>query len=122
MTESAEQAPRGANCGVARALDIVGERWTLLIVRDLLLDGQSRYQDLLRSLDGISPNTLSLRLKTLEQAGIVGRRMYQGNPPRAEYVLTEKGRDLGGAIAALRRWGDRYTDPPEAPETPEPSG
>lgn len=112
MMESTEQPPRGAHCGVARALEIVGERWTLLIVRDLLLDGQARYQDLLRSLEGISPNTLSLRLKTLEQAEIVERRMYQGHPPRSEYVLTEKGRDLGSAITALRRWGDRYTSPP----------
>ena len=95
-------------CPIARALDIVGERWTILIVRDLVLHGARRFQDFERSLTGISPNTLSARLKTLEHSGIVERRFYEQHPPRAEYVLTEKGRGLGPVLLALKKWGEKY--------------
>ena len=71
-------------CPVAAALDIIGERWTLLVVRDLLRLGARRFQDLELSLSGVSPNTLSARLKRLEEAGIVERRFYEEHPPRAE--------------------------------------
>src|SRR5215471_9722075 len=81
-------------CPVARTLEIIGERWTMLILRDLIIEGPRKFQDLLTSLSGISPNTLSARLKTLEDHGLVERRFYEDHPPRAEYVLTEKGRDL----------------------------
>ena len=96
-------------CPVARTLDIIGDRWTILILRDLLLDGARKFQDLERSLVGISPNTLSTRLKTLEQSGIVERRFYEQHPPRAEYVLTEKGRALGPVLKALLQWGLHHT-------------
>src|SRR5229473_2613655 len=78
-------------CPIARTLDIVGERWTFLILRDLVLDGPRKFQDFEKSLSGISPNTLSARLKTLEDNGIVERRFYSDHPPRAEYVITAKG-------------------------------
>ncbi len=74
-------------------------------MRDLLLNPSRRYQDLMDSLAGISPNTLSDRLRMLEENGIVERRFYEKHPPRAEYVLTEKGRALGPVIAAMRDWG-----------------
>lgn len=103
-------------CPVARTLDIVGERWTLLILRDLTLDGPRKFQDFQRSLPGMSPNTLSARLKTLEQHGIVERRIYTDHPPRAEYVLTGKGRELGPVLRALRGWGEKHAMPPPLPQ------
>jgi DNA-binding HxlR family transcriptional regulator len=96
-------------CPIARTLDIVGERWTILILRDLVLSGPRKFQDLERSLAGISPNTLSTRLKRLEEAGIVERHFYEQHPPRAEYVLTEKGNELRPVLKALLDWGQRHT-------------
>jgi DNA-binding HxlR family transcriptional regulator len=100
--------PSDPYCPVARALNVVGERWSLLVLRDLVLHGPRRFQDLQRSLAGISPNTLSARLKTLEDAGVIERRFYDQHPPRAEYVLTEKGEALRPVVRALREWGERY--------------
>jgi DNA-binding HxlR family transcriptional regulator len=99
----------GLNCPVARALDIIGERWSVLILRDLFLQGARKFQDFESSLTGIGPNTLSARLKRLEDGGIVERRFYAEHPPRAEYVLTAKGRELGPVMKALRAWGERHT-------------
>lgn len=96
------------SCPVAAALDIIGERWTLLAIRDLLRQGARKFQDFEASLVGISPNTLSARLKRLEEAGVVERRFYAEHPPRAEYVLTEKGRALGPIVLALKKWGEKY--------------
>lgn len=95
-------------CPVARTIDVIGSAWTCLILRDLLLHGARRFQDLQDSLRGIAPTTLSERLKTLEQNGIVERRFYSMSPPRAEYVLTAKGRDLGPIVGAMRDWGVKY--------------
>ena len=72
-------------------LDVIGDRWTILILRDLVRFGPRKFQGLQHSLSGISPNTLSLRLKRLEEAGVVERRFYEQHPPRAEYPLTKKG-------------------------------
>src|SRR5438045_9391974 len=74
-------------CPVARTLDIIGERWTILILRDLLLEGPRRFQDFEHSLVGISPNTLSARLKRLEESGIVERPFHQQHAPRADSAL-----------------------------------
>jgi DNA-binding HxlR family transcriptional regulator len=95
-------------CPVARTLDIIGERWTILILRDLLREGPRRFQDFQSSLAGLSPNTLSARLKALERHGIVARRLYEEHPPRAEYALTEKGRTLGPILKALLEWGTKH--------------
>ena len=95
-------------CPVARTLDIIGDRWTILILRDLLLEGPRRFQDFEASLTGISPNTLSARLKTLEQNDIVVRRLYEEHPPRADYVLTDKGRALGPVLKSLLEWGRKH--------------
>ena len=97
------------HCPVARALDIIGERWTFLIIRDMFLLGPRRFQDLEESLNGIAPNTLSARIKTLEAAGAIERLLYSEHPPRAEYMLTEKGKALGPALMALKEWGLKYT-------------
>jgi DNA-binding HxlR family transcriptional regulator len=96
-------------CPIARTLEIIGERWTILILRDLVVEGPRKFQDLLVSLSGISPNTLSARLKTLEDGGIIERRFYEDHPPRAEYVLTEKGRDLRPVLRTLKDWGQKHT-------------
>jgi DNA-binding HxlR family transcriptional regulator len=81
----------------------------MLILRDLLLDGPRKFQELQASLSEISPNTLSARLKKLEENGIVERQFYEQHPPRAEYVLTKKGRELGPVIKAMRDWGMKQT-------------
>lgn len=92
-------------CPVAQTLDVIGERWAILVLRDLLLFEARRFQDFVDALPGIPPNTLSARLKTLEAAGVVERRLYEQHPPRAEYLLTRKGRELGPIVAAMRKWG-----------------
>jgi DNA-binding HxlR family transcriptional regulator len=97
------------DCPVARTLDVIGERWTALILRDLLLERSGRFQELQESLSGVAPNVLSDRLKSLESAGIIERRAYSDHPPRFEYALTAKGRSLGPIIKSLRDWGLRYT-------------
>lgn len=100
----------GQACPVAKSLELVGERWTLLIVRDLL-DGPRRYQDFQASLPGIAPTLLSERLKAMEEHGLVSRAFYSDHPPRAHYVLTDRGRELGVVIGALATWGSRHLDP-----------
>ena len=98
-------------CPVARTLDIVGERWTILIVRDLLLQGPCQFQDFERSLRGISATTLSARLKRLEEEGLIERKFYSEHPPRGEYSLTAKGRTLGPVLKLLRDWGLKHASP-----------
>ena len=104
--------PYDLDCPVARTLDIIGERWTILLLRDLFLSGPRRYQDFMDSFRDISPNTLSDRLKTLEAHGIVERHFYSDHPPRAAYRLTPKGKALGPVVKALRGWGETHTTPP----------
>jgi DNA-binding HxlR family transcriptional regulator len=94
------------NCSVARALEVVGERWTLLIVRDAFL-GLSRFDEFQESL-GIARNVLTDRLNRLVEEGILERSRYNERPPRYEYRLTDKGRELRLALAGLRQWGDKY--------------
>ena len=92
-------------CPVARALDVIGEKWTLLILRDLTLNPSRRFQDLIESLKGCAPNTLSARLSSLEELGLIERRQYEQHPPRMEYVLTDKGREVRPVLKALKAWG-----------------
>jgi DNA-binding HxlR family transcriptional regulator len=97
------------HCPIARSLAVIGDRWTILILRDLVRFGPRKFQDLERSLSGISPNTLSVRLKRLEEAGVVERRFYEQHPPRAEYVLTDVGEELRPVLKAMFEWGQRHT-------------
>src|SRR5215470_9571378 len=94
------------DCPVARSLDIVGEWWTLLIVRDAIR-GARRFEDF-RTL-GVADNILSTRLKKLVDAGIFEKRLYSKHPERYEYLLTEKGADLRVVLAAFANWGTRWT-------------
>jgi len=98
-------------CSLARGLDLIGDWWSPLIVRDLFLEVR-RFDELVEDL-GISRNLLTRRLKALTENGIVERRIYQAHPARYEYRLTEAGRDLVPAILALTAWGDRWARPRE---------
>lgn len=104
---------REMNCSIAQALEVVGDPWTLLVVRDVSF-GFHRYSDLQRRL-GIARNTLTARLGTLVEAGVLDRVAYQDNPERFEYRLTEKGRDLSPVLMTLMAWGDRWGGLPEPP-------
>src|ERR1700751_5078837 len=96
-------------CPVCRTADIVCGKWTLLVIRDLA-DGRSRFCELERSLHGISPRTLSLRLRALEEAGIVERQTFPEGTPRVEYALTDKGRALVPLIEQMRAYGRAWLD------------
>ena len=98
------------NCSIARPLSFLGERWALLVLRQLFL-GRRRFDEIQDSL-GVATNVLSQRLATLVEEGIVERRRYSEHPERFEYRLTTKGRDLQPVLLALLRWGDRYTTGP----------
>ena len=97
------------DCPVARALDVIGEKWSLLILRDLFRNGPRRFQQLEAGLPGVAPNTLSARLKSLEAQGVVATRLYEEHPPRYEYYLTDKGKALGPVLKALYKWGEAYS-------------
>jgi DNA-binding HxlR family transcriptional regulator len=94
-------------CPVGCCAEIISGKWTLLLIRDLA-NGSSRFCELERSLKGISPRTLSLRLRALEEQGIVERNTYPEVPPRVEYALTEKGRALVPLIEDMRAYGRRW--------------
>jgi DNA-binding HxlR family transcriptional regulator len=101
------------DCSVAQCLEVVGEWWSLLILRDALL-GVRRFDEFHRRL-GISRNVLGQRLERLVDAGVLDRVPYSVHPPRSEYCITEKGRDLWPVIMAMRQWGDRYAAPSGPP-------
>ncbi len=95
-------------CPIAGALDLLGDRWTLLVLRDVLLFGKHLYRELQHGPERISTNTLSERLRRLEASGILERRVYQSNPERCEYHATEKGRELLPVLRELILWGSRH--------------
>ncbi len=97
-------------CPIARSLERVGEWWSLLIMRDVVLRGTTRFDELQKNL-GIAPNTLARRLAALVGAGLLERRRYSDRPPRAEYVATARGRDLDTVMLALLAWGNRHCAP-----------
>lgn len=103
----------GQNCSIARALELVGDRWTLLVLREVFL-GIRRFDDIQEHL-GIARNTLSNRLGRLVDDGLLEKVAYQDAPPRYEYRLSEMGRDLWPVVVALMQWGDRYLAPDGPP-------
>ena len=108
-------------CPVCLTAEIICGKWTLLLVRDLA-DGRSRFCELERSLQGISPRTLSLRLRALEEEGIVERHTYAEVPPRVEYALTDKGRALVPIIESMREYGTEWLGATgSCSEAPEPA-
>src|SRR5437773_1517595 len=106
-TPKSEYKSYGLDDPIARSLDVIGDRWTLLIIRDLLR-GTHKYQDLLTSLEGISTNLLAERLARMVDEGIITKTMYSDKPPRAEYHLTEQGEQLGAVVDALFEWGTQW--------------
>jgi DNA-binding HxlR family transcriptional regulator len=96
------------DCPIADALDIVGERWSLLILRELNF-GVHRFNDI-RANTGAPRETLTIRLRELEQAGVIARRQYSERPPRDEYALTEAGTAVIPVLRALRKWGETYAE------------
>ena len=101
-------------CSIARSLEVVGERWSLLIIRNAMFARSTRYGDFQRSL-GIATNVLQDRLDGFVEAGIMRRHRYSEQPELYEYLLTEKGRDLAPALIALTEWGDRWASPDGPP-------
>lgn len=110
-------AESNSRCPVCRTADVVCGKWTLLVIRDLA-EGCSRFCELERSLEGISPRTLSLRLRALEEEGIVARNTFPEVPPRVEYELTEKGQALVPLIEDMRRYGARWLFEEESAAVP----
>jgi len=100
-------AASNSRCPVCRTAEVVCGKWTLLVIRDLA-EGSSRFCELERSLEGISPRTLSLRLRALEEEGIVERHTFPEVPPRVEYALTGKGEALVPLVEDMRRYGRRW--------------
>ncbi|GAA5163101.1 helix-turn-helix domain-containing protein [Viridibacterium curvum] len=105
-----------STCPIANVLDIVGDKWTLLVVRDLLMAGKRRYGEFQESPEAIPTNILAERLKRLEAAGLVKKELYQENPPRAEYFITRKGADLGPVLEEMGRWGLKHLPGTMLPE------
>jgi len=97
-----------SNCPIATALDLLGDKWTLLVIRDLLFLGKRRFNELLGSPEGIPTNILTDRLRRLEDCGLVVKAAYQSRPPRYEYHLTPMGADLYPVLGALVAWANRY--------------
>ena len=103
-----DQVQARPECTVERALTVIDGKWTTLILRDLL-SGTRRFGELRTSLGGISPKTLTDRLRDLEGQGVLTRRIFPEVPPRVEYTLTEKGQALGSVVNALAEWGAQWT-------------
>ena len=108
-------------CPIAGALDLIGDPWTLLVMRDVLLYDKHRFKDLMASPEGIASNTLADRLRRLEGAGLIRRRRYQERPVREEYHATARGADLAPVLRELIRWGQRHVAG-TAKEPPVPLG
>ncbi len=98
-----------AKCPVACALDVIGDKWSLLVIRDMF-QGKKRYGELQSSHEGIPTNILANRLKKLVEQGVIEKRLYSEKPPRAEYHLTEKGQDLHDVIVPMFKWGAKYVE------------
>lgn len=97
------------NCPVEYTASIIGNKWKIIILRDLL-DGTKRYNELTRSVVGISAKVLTENLRDLERDGIISRKVYPVVPPKVEYSLTEKGKELKGVLDMMRAFGEKYKD------------
>lgn len=99
------------SCPIAQSLELVGEWWTPLILRDIIMGERTRFDDLQKSL-GIAPTVLTSRLNHLVDSGLLERTPYSEHPPRYDYVPTDAGRDFESVLMELYRWGEKWTDPP----------
>ncbi len=110
------QAPRSP-CPIACTLDLIGDRWTLLIIRDMLFFHKQRFDEFLASPEGISTNILSNRLKTLEQQGLIEKQPYSNHSRRMHYTLTEKGKSLRPVLKTMIVWGLRQIPGTQTPDS-----
>lgn len=102
--------PRRSDCPIAATLDVIGDKWTLLLIRDIGLFGKHRNKDFQQADEGIPSNILAGRLRQLVEQGLVQKRLYQEHPPRFEYHLTKPGRELLPVIKSMAKWGVRNID------------
>ncbi len=98
-----------SSCPVANVLDLLGDKWTLLIIRDLLM-GKKTYKEFEQSPEGITSNILADRLKRMLLEGLIEKSLYQAHPPRYHYTLTRKGKELGIVIKSMVRWGNKHIE------------
>ena len=119
-TRAAAMPPRRSRCPVACTLDVLGDRWTLLVVRDLVR-GKRRFAEFMESPEGIPTNILTERLKRLVSLGVVKSRRYSDHPPRLEYQLTPKGEDLRPVLRAMVDWGIKHAGGRTPPPLPSKS-
>lgn len=107
QTDPDGDSSRRSSCPVANTLDILGDKWTLLLIRDLFMDKHT-YSEFQQSPEGIPTNILADRLKRLEKHGVIEKRLYLERPKRYQYHLTDKGRDLGKVLREMKDWGLKY--------------
>jgi DNA-binding HxlR family transcriptional regulator len=105
-----------SSCPLAAALDVLGDKWTLLVLRDLFW-GKKRYSEFMASPEGIPTNILAERLVRLEESGLMESSLYQSNPPRSEYKITQKGRELLPTLLSLAKWGEKHFEGTKARKT-----
>ena len=111
---NASSKPLRSDCPIANSLDIIGDRWTLLIIRDILINGKHRFREFQEIPESFPTNILSDRLKRLVQWGLVEKKTYQDHPVRYEYHLTEEGLALEPVLKALENWGTKFFSAPES--------
>jgi DNA-binding HxlR family transcriptional regulator len=99
---------RRSSCPIACSLDLIGDRWTLLVIRDMMFFGKQRFEEFLESPEGISTNILANRLKTLEEMGLVEKQPYSNHSRRMNYYLTEKGKSLRPVLKVVTAWGLKH--------------
>jgi DNA-binding HxlR family transcriptional regulator len=112
---------RRSHCPIACTLDVIGDRWTLLIIRDMLFFGKQRFEEFLESPEGISTNILTSRLKSLEQLGLVEKQPYSNHSRRMNYQLTERGQTLRPVLKTMIDWGLENIPETRIPEAPRES-
>ena len=108
-----------STCPLANTLDLIGDKWTLVVIRDMIFVGKKQFGDFLESPEGISTNILNNRLKRLEKYGLIYKRPYQKNPVRYEYILTKIGHALKPGIMAIAQWGLTYIEGTRGPTEKE---
>ena len=108
--------PRRSLCPVACTLDLIGDRWTLLIIRDMMFFGKQRFEEFLESPEGISTNILANRLRLLEDLGLVEKKLYSNHSRRMNYHLTENGKSLRPVLKVITAWGLKYINDTQIPQ------
>lgn len=109
--------PRRSSCPVSSTLDLIGDRWTLLVIRDMMFFGKQRFEEFLESPEGISTNILTNRLRLLEELGLAEKQPYSSHSRRMNYQLTEKGKSLRPVLKVITAWGLKYIADTHLPQS-----